>query len=183
MVTRIAISAKDRLVCRHYYITKCNEEFARRFVVRSLNEEEKKMKRMMFLLAALAVSSFILLGACKKEKKVEPAADETKTEEPKAEEPKAEEPKEEPKAEEPKAEGGGDSIGVPECDEYITKYTACLGKMPAASKGAMEKGLATMKDAWKKAAATEAGKKALAQGCKTAMETAKKSMAAFKCDF
>lgn len=140
------------------------------------------MKRTMFLLAALVMSSFILLAACKKEKKVEPAADETKTEEPKGDEPKAEEPKgEEPKAEEAKAEGG--DIGVPECDEYITKYTACLGKMPAASKGAMEKGLATMKDAWKKAAATEAGKAALATGCKTALETAKKSMAAFKCDF
>ncbi len=134
------------------------------------------MKRTMFLLAALVVSSFILLAACKKEKKVEPVADETKTEEPKAEEPKAEEPK----AEEPAA---GDKIGVAECDEYITKYTACLGKMPAAAKGAMEKGLATMKTAWKQAAATEAGKTALAQGCKTALETAKKSMAVYKCDF
>jgi len=144
------------------------------------------MKRMMFLLAALAVSAFVLLGACKKEKKVEPAADETKTEEPKAEEPKAEEPKaEEPKAEEAKAEeGGGDSVGVPECDEYISKYTKCVSdKIPAAQKGLMEKSLATMKDAWKKAAATEAGKAGLATACKTALETAKKSMAAFKCDW
>jgi hypothetical protein len=147
-------------------------------------EEEKKMKRMMFLLAALAMSSFILLAACKKETKVEPAADETKTEEPKADEPKADEPKaDEPKADEPKAEGG-DSVGVPECDEYIGKYTKCVAdKIPAAQKALMEKSLTAMKDAWKKAAETEAGKKGLAVACKTALDTAKKSMAAFKCDF
>jgi hypothetical protein len=137
-------------------------------------EEEKKMKRMMFLLAALAMSSFILLAACKKETKVEPVADETKTEEPKADEPKADEPKAE----------GGDSVGVPECDEYIGKYTKCVAdKIPAAQKALMETSLTAMKDAWKTAAKTEAGKKGLAVACKTALDTAKKSMAAFKCDF
>jgi hypothetical protein len=146
-------------------------------------EEEKKMKRMMFLLAALAMSSFILLAACKKETKVEPVADETKTEEPKGDEPKAEEPKGEEPKEEAAAEGG-DSVGVPECDEYIGKYTKCVAdKIPAAQKALMEKSLTAMKDAWKKAAETEAGKKGLAVACKTALDTAKKSMAAFKCDF
>jgi hypothetical protein len=139
---------------------------------------------MMLLLAALAIAGFVFVGGCKKDKPAAPP-DEPKTEEPK-EEPKeepTEEPKEEPK-EEAKEEASGDSVGVPECDEYIGKYTKCVSDhVPAAQKALMEKSLATMKDAWKKAAATPAGKSALAQACKTAMETAKKSMAAFKCEW
>lgn len=71
------------------------------------------------------------------------------------------------------AAGGGGDIGVKECDEYITKYSACLGKMPAETKTAMEGAFTQMKTAWKQAAATPAGKDGLVAGCKAAMDAIK----------
>lgn len=78
----------------------------------------------------------------------------------------------------------GDAVGVPACDDYINKYTACVeDKIPAAQKALMQRSLMTMRQAWRKAAATEAGRRALAQACETAISTARKSMAAFKCQW
>lgn len=67
------------------------------------------------------------------------------------------------------AAGGGD-IGVKECDDYIAKYSKCLDKMPAESKAAMDSAFKQSKDAWKQAAATEAGKQSLATACKAAAD-------------
>ena len=79
---------------------------------------------------------------------------------------------------------GGDSVGVPECDEYITKYQKCIeDKVPDAAKEQMKKSFETMRTSWKQAASTEAGKAGLAQGCKTAMESAKTAMKAYGCEF
>ena len=146
------------------------------------------MKRLMMVLSVMAMFGFVF-GGCKKDKPAEPAApaaDEAQKDE--APPPPPAEPQEEGKPDEakegepgkegePAPEGEGASVGVPECDEYINKYTACLkDKMPEASRGAMEQGLNTMKDAWKKAAETEAGKAGLANACKMAMDAAKNSM-------
>ena len=68
------------------------------------------------------------------------------------------------------AAASGDKIGVAECDDYITKYTACIGKMPAAAKTASESSMKQMHDAWKAAAATPAGKDGLKTGCKAALD-------------
>lgn len=82
------------------------------------------------------------------------------------------------------AAGGGGEIGVAECDEYVTKYKACLSdKVPAEAKDAMEQGMTTMVNAWKDAAKTEEGKKGLAQGCKTALDSAKTAMQAYGCEW
>jgi hypothetical protein len=153
------------------------------------------MKRLMLVLASLAVLGFVFSG-CKKDKPAEPAApaDEAKKDEPPPPEP-ADEPKpdEEQPADEAKADeeapadeaaAGEDKIGVPECDEYIEKYTKCIGdKVPEAARAAMEKGLQMARDGWKKAAATEAGKAALAQGCKAALDAAKKATASYNCEW
>ena len=80
-----------------------------------------------------------------------------------------------------KSEGGentaasGDKIGVQECDDYITKYAACIAKMPAAAKGPAETGFKTQKDAWKAAAATPQGKEGLKTGCKMALDALSKN--------
>ncbi len=147
------------------------------------------MKRLMLVLSALALCGF-MFGGCKKDKPAEPAAppaDEAKHDEPPppGDEPK-EEPKEEPKGDEKPGEpaAAGDGTGVPECDDYINKYMSCLkDKVPEANRAAMEQGLNTMKDAWKKAAETEAGKAGLANACKMAMDAASKSMEAFGCEW
>jgi hypothetical protein len=78
----------------------------------------------------------------------------------------------------------GDKIGVPECDEYIAKYEACVNNnVPENMKAAMKSTFEQSRKGWKDAAATPQGKATLGSACKQAMETAKQSMAAYKCDF
>jgi hypothetical protein len=69
------------------------------------------------------------------------------------------------------AAAAGGAIGVAECDEYITKYSACIAKMPAASKSTAEAGFKAQQDAWKASAATPAGKAALKTGCKITLDS------------
>ena len=87
-------------------------------------------------------------------------------------------PKEEPAAE---GGGGGDKIGVPECDEYIEKYSKCIGeKVPEAGRAAMKDAMDATVKAWKDAAAA-GGKDSLATGCKAALDAAKQATASMGC--
>ena len=80
--------------------------------------------------------------------------------------------------------GGGGEIGVAECDEYVTKYKACLSdKVPEEARAAMETGMKTLVDGWKKAAETDEGKKGLATGCKAALDSAKTAMSSYGCEW
>ena len=67
----------------------------------------------------------------------------------------------------------GASVGVPECDAYLTKYEACIGKMSGPAKMAAEPALKAQRDSFKQAAATPAGKASLANTCKQSMESIK----------
>lgn len=148
------------------------------------------------LASAFTALTFVAVPACddKKEDKKGDAKDAKGDAKDKKEEKKEEEKKEEAKAdedggEEAKADGeepaegdddaggddgGGEGVGVPECDEYVEKYTACIDeKMPEAARETSKKALQTSVDAWKKAAATPAGKEGLAQACKTASDAVK----------
>lgn len=69
------------------------------------------------------------------------------------------------------AAASGDSVGVAECDDYLKKMEACLGKMPAEGKAASEQGLKASRDSWKQAAATPQGKETLKPTCKAALDT------------
>lgn len=110
-------------------------------------------------------------------------ATENKTEDTKKEDTKAEDTKkEDTKAEDNKETASADKIGVAECDEYIEKYEICLkSKVPETSRAMMKEAFEKSREAWKTAAASPQGKAALAQGCKTALETAKTTMASFNC--
>jgi len=73
-------------------------------------------------------------------------------------------------------------FGVPECDEYMSKYLACIdGKVPEASRAMMRQGIDQTKAAWKQAAATPEGRQGLAMSCKAASEGAKQAMQAYGC--
>lgn len=75
-----------------------------------------------------------------------------------------------------------DKIGVPECDDYIEKYEACLNsKVPEAQRAAFKSSYETMRKTWKEAATNPQTKAALASGCKQAHDAAKQSMSAFSC--
>ena len=78
----------------------------------------------------------------------------------------------------------GGQIGVPECDEYLTKYEACVqGKVPESVRATFSQSMNQMRDAWKQAAVTSAGKAALATGCKQALAAAKQAMTAYGCQW
>jgi hypothetical protein len=117
------------------------------------------MKKAMVLLFVLAVTALVVNGCAKKESA--PAA------------------------------GGGsapaaasDSVGVPECDEYITKYQNCLkGKVPAAAQAAMKGAFDTTVTEWRKVAATPEGKSGLAMACKSALDASKQAMGAYGCEW
>ena len=76
----------------------------------------------------------------------------------------------------------GASIGVPECDEYLTKYEACLsGKVPESAREQLRTGLEQTRNAWRSAAANEATKASLGAACKQAHDGAKAALSAYGC--
>lgn len=73
------------------------------------------------------------------------------------------------------AAGGGAAggkLGVQECDDYITKMEACMGKMPAEAKPAQEAAFKQMREAWEKSIKEggDAAKEGLKTGCKAALD-------------
>jgi|SRR3990167_2916222 len=75
-----------------------------------------------------------------------------------------------------------DKIGVVECDDFLTKYEACLSsKVPEASRAALKQSLDQTRTSWKQAAANEQTKGTLATACKQATDSAKQTTAAFGC--
>jgi hypothetical protein len=73
-------------------------------------------------------------------------------------------------------------FGVPECDNYMKKYLACIdSKVPDMARPALKQALDQSKAAWKQAASTPQGKASLATACTQAEATAKQSMAAYGC--
>jgi hypothetical protein len=82
------------------------------------------------------------------------------------------------------AAGGAAEFGVPECDDYIKKYLACIdSKMPEAGRAMARQSLDQTKASWQQAASTPQGKSGLAMGCKAATDAAKTSLAAYGCSF
>ena len=123
------------------------------------------------LLLALSLVVVSLIPACNKDKAAAPA------EAPKAE---AAAPAEAPKAEQKAA---ADSIGIPECDEYVTKYSACINKMPEAAQAGARDALKQMADGWRTAATSPEAKAAMAPACQQALSAAKEAMSAFGCEW
>jgi len=82
----------------------------------------------------------------------------------------------------PAAVASADSVGIPECDDYLSRYAACVSsKVPEAARAGLQQSLAQMRTAWKAAAATEAGKQGLAQACIQAHDGAKAMMQQYGC--
>ena len=75
-----------------------------------------------------------------------------------------------------------DSVGIPECDDYLTKYQACVeSKVPEAARGALKLSIDQTRAAWRTAAANPAAKEGLATACKQARDATKTSMSAYGC--
>src|SRR5436853_6038956 len=83
----------------------------------------------------------------------------------------------------PTTTAAGDKVGVAECDDYLAKLEACVGKMPAAAKEQYDKTMETTRKSWRDMAANPQGKAGLAAACKQATDMAKTSMKSFNCEF
>ena len=74
-------------------------------------------------------------------------------------------------------------IGIPECDEYLTKYSRCIeAKVPTAARASMNDAMEATARAWKEAANGPA-RDQLGPGCKAALDAAKQATAAMGCEW
>jgi hypothetical protein len=75
-------------------------------------------------------------------------------------------------------------FGVAECDEYVTKYLACIDqKVPPSVRDQVRAAFDQTRASWQQAATTEAGRSTLAMACKQATDAARMSMSAYGCTF
>ncbi len=76
----------------------------------------------------------------------------------------------------------GDKIGIPECDDFLAKYEACVtGKVPEQARAAYQSSLKQWKDSWKQMASNPQTKGALAAACKSAREQQETALKSYGC--
>jgi hypothetical protein len=140
-------------------------------------------KEWMLMLAAVVV-----LGACQKRAEAPPSVEASTapavTEAAPVAEPAAPAAETVAPAAEAAAPVAAGSFGVPECDDYVTKYLTCIDtKVPEGVREQIRASFDATRASWQAAAATEAGKSSLAAGCTQATEAARTAMAAYGCTF
>lgn len=78
----------------------------------------------------------------------------------------------------------GDKIGVPECDDFIAAYDACVSsKVPEVARAQYKTAIEQWRSGWKKLADNPQTKPTLAAACKQTIEQARASMKAYNCTF
>src|ERR1700674_678596 len=78
----------------------------------------------------------------------------------------------------------GEKIGVPECDEFIAAYDACVsGKVPEVARAQYKASVEQWRKSWRQLAANPKTRATLAQACKQAAESARTSMKSYNCTF
>ena len=82
------------------------------------------------------------------------------------------------------ASTAGEKIGVPECDEFIAAYDACVSsKVPEPARAQYKTSIEQWRTSWRKLAANPNTKATLAQVCKQSAEQARASMKSYNCTF
>jgi len=82
------------------------------------------------------------------------------------------------------ASTAGEKIGVPECDEFIAAYDACVSsKVPEVARAQYKASIEQWRTSWRKLADNPATKASLAQACKQSAEAARTSMKSYNCTF
>ncbi len=78
----------------------------------------------------------------------------------------------------------GEKVGVPECDEFLAAYDACVSsKVPENLRPQFKTGMEQWRSSWRKLADNPQTKPTLIGMCKQTIETAKTSMKAYNCAF
>ena|SRR5260370_41804174 len=76
----------------------------------------------------------------------------------------------------------GEKIGVPECDDFIAKYDACVSsKVPEAARAQYKNAVAQWRASWKKLADNPQTKGTLAAACKQAAEQQAAALKSYGC--
>jgi hypothetical protein len=78
--------------------------------------------------------------------------------------------------------GGGEKVGIAECDTFITAYETCVSsKVPAAAQANLKASVATWRTQWKKLADNPQTRGTLAAACKSQREATMTAMKAYNC--
>ena len=89
-----------------------------------------------------------------------------------------------PASEQSAAPAAGDSIGVAECDDYLSKVEACIADhVPEEARATQRQSMDQMRDQWRQAAANPTAKASLVAGCKAALDAARSSFASYGCEW
>ena len=79
--------------------------------------------------------------------------------------------------------GSSEKIGIPECDDFIAKYNACISDhVPAAKKAEYKENIDAFARTWKQLMANS-DKSTVAAACKRHSEMARENMKSFGCEF
>jgi hypothetical protein len=74
------------------------------------------------------------------------------------------------------------ALGVAECDEYLSKYEACLDlKVPAEVRETLNKSLEQTRNSWRAALSTPDGAKSLGPVCRQIRESRKRELVPYGC--
>ena len=75
-------------------------------------------------------------------------------------------------------------VGIPACDEFLTKYEVCVtGKIPAAQQPAFKAQLDQLRASWAAAAQNPNARPSLEAACKQTADQMKASMTPYGCSF
>ena len=78
----------------------------------------------------------------------------------------------------------GEKIGVPECDDFITKYDACVSdKVPESSRAQFKSAVDQWRSSWKKLADNPSTKGTLAAACKQAAAQQEAALKQYGCSW
>lgn len=78
----------------------------------------------------------------------------------------------------------GEQIGVPECDNFLNAYEACIAtRVPETSRPQFQTTMTTWRSNWKQLAANSQTKPGLVQACKDQHERARTQMRSYGCTF
>jgi hypothetical protein len=79
---------------------------------------------------------------------------------------------------------GGETIGIPECDDYLAKLEACISnKMPEKARERHMKDLEGLRKAMLDMATKDRNQAATIAMCKIASETSRENYKKYACDF
>jgi hypothetical protein len=78
---------------------------------------------------------------------------------------------------------GAEPLGVLVCDEFLSKYEACIVKMPPQQQPAFKSSLDQMRTGWSGLAANPQAKPALEGVCRQMNDNMKTAMAQFGCQW